>query len=194
METATYTGGASVYGLRALQRLRQGKALRGYWGFDSFEGMPSPSKNDGNQGSFWIYGKSMAEAGIGESGALTGHNANKADYEECLSYLQETGYPNEHIHLIKGWFQETLKATKADIGPIAVLRMDGDFYESTKVVFEELYDQVVAGGAVIIDDYGSFQGCRKATEEFFSIRHIQPHIVYVEHGIRYFIKPDGPLK
>lgn len=139
----------------------------------------------------------MAEAEIDESGNLVGHNVNKADYEECLSYLKSTGYPNEAIHLIKGWFQETLKATKAaigPIGPIAVLRMDGDFYESTKIVFEELYDQVVAGGAVIIDDYGSFQGCRKATEEFFSIRHIQPHIVYVEHGIRYFIKPDGPLK
>lgn len=136
----------------------------------------------------------MAEAGIGESGVLTGHNINKAEYEEVLSYLHATGYPEEHIHLIKGWFQETLKATKADIGPIAVLRMDGDFYESTKIVFEELYDQVVAGGAVIIDDYGSFQGCRKATEEFFLLRHIQPHIVYVDYGIRYFIKPGVGLK
>jgi hypothetical protein len=68
--------------------------------------------------------------------------------------------------------------------------MDGDFYESTKVVFEELYDQVVPGGALIVDDYGSFEGCRKATEEFFAMRCIRPHLVYVDHGIRYFIKPN----
>ena len=194
VETGTYTGGASVYALRALQRLRLSKPPRSYWGFDSFEGMPSPSGPDGDHGSLWIFGKRMKEIGVGQSAALVGHDINKAEYQECLSYLQQTGYPIEHIHLVKGWFQETLGPTKAHIGPIAVLRMDGDFYESTKVAFEELYDQVVSGGALIIDDYGSFEGCRTATDEFFAKRGIRAHLVYVDHSIRYFIKPNERLK
>jgi hypothetical protein len=194
VETGTYTGGASAYALRALQRLRPSKPARDYWGFDSFEGMPSPSGHDGDHGSLWIYGKPRTEIGIGESAALVGHDVNKAEYQECLSYLRQTGYPVEHIHLVKGWFQDTLGPAKADIGPIAVLRMDGDFYESTKVVFEELYDQVVPNGVVIIDDYGSFEGCRTATDKFFAMHGIRSHLVYVEHGIRYFTKSNDQSK
>ncbi len=93
------------------------------------------------------------------------------------------------MHLVKGWFQDTLSKSKRDIGPIAILRVDGDFYESTKVVFEELYDQVVSGGFIIVDDYGAFQGCRKATDEFLENRRANVHIVYVENSIRYFVKP-----
>jgi regulator of replication initiation timing len=54
---------------------------------------------------------------------------------------------------------------------------------------EELYDQVVEGGVVIIDDYGSFEGCRRATKEFFAMRRIKSHLMYVENSIRYIVKP-----
>lgn len=189
VETGTYTGGASAYMMRALQRLRVGKSPREYWGFDSFEGMPTPSLNDGDHGSIWVTGKRMNEIKPTEMGALVGHDANKTDYDQCMSYLRQTGYPAQCIHLIKGWFQDTLKPTKEIIGTIAVLRMDGDFYDSTKVVFEELYDQVVEGGVVIIDDYGRFQGCRRATEEFLAEKRIEAHLIYVENSIRYFVKP-----
>lgn len=190
VETGTYTGGASAYMLRALQRLRSGKPPREYWGFDSFEGMPAPSQQDGDHGSIWITGKRLANIDSAELGALKGHEVNRADYDQCLDYLRQTGYPSQHIHLVKGWFQDTLKPTKEKIGAIALLRMDGDFYDSTKVVFEELYDQVVEGGVVIIDDYGSFEGCRRATEEFLALRRIKAHMVYVENSIRYFVKPE----
>jgi len=189
VETGTYTGGASAYMLCALKRLRCGKAPREYWGFDSFEGMPAPSQWDGDHGSIWITGKRLANIDSAELGTLKSHEVNRADYDECHSYLCQTGYPSQHIHLVKGWFQDTLKPTKEKIGTIALLRMDGDFYDSTKVVFEQLYDQVVEGGVVIIDDYGSFEGCRRATEEFFAMRRIKAHLVYVENNIRYFVKP-----
>ena len=77
---------------------------------------------------------------------------------------------------------------KDKIGPIAVLRLDGDFYESTKVVFEHLYDMVVDQGVIVIDDYGGFEGCRLATDELFSTLNPKPHLVYVDKSIRYFIK------
>ena len=189
VEAGTYTGGASAYMLRALQRLRCSKTPREYWGFDSFEGMPAPSQQDGDHGSIWVTGKRMSEVKPYELGALVGHDINKADYAQCLSYLKQTGYPAQHIHLVKGWFQDTLRSTKDSIGPIAVLRMDGDFYDSTKVVFGEFYDQVADNGIIIIDDYGAFQGCKLATEEFLAARSIKAHLVYVENNIRYFIKP-----
>jgi len=189
VEAGTYTGGASAYALLSLQRLRSKKGVRTYWGFDSFEGMPAPSQNDGDHGSLWVTGKSLNKISASELGSLVGHDANKADFAQCLNYLQGTGYPKEHINLVKGWFQYTLKATKAKIGAIAFLRLDGDFYESTKVVFAELYEQVVGGGVIVIDDFGSFQGCRRATEELFANLNIDAHLVYVENGIRYFIKP-----
>lgn len=192
VECGTYTGGASAYALQALLRLRTDKPTRHYWGFDSFEGMPTPSALDGDHGAIWVKGKLMNELDSAELGELIGHDCNKADYGLCLSYLQKTGYPPSHIHLVKGWFQETLVPNCPHIGPIAVLRTDGDFYESTKCVFDSLYGQVVQGGIVVIDDYGSFQGCRRATEEFFVSRNIKPHLVYVENGIRYFVKHESP--
>lgn len=143
-----------------------------------------------HRGSIWITGKRLANIDRAELGALKGHEVNRANYDQCLDYLRQTGYPSQHIHLVKGWFQDTLKPTKEKIGAIALLRMDGDFYDSTKVVFEELYDQVVEGGVVIIDDYGSFEGCRRATEEFLALRRIKAHMVYVENSIRYFVKPE----
>jgi len=137
----------------------------------------------------WVLGKTFNNITIPSSGTLVGSDTNKADFCECLSYLTKTGYPSDKIHLIKGWFQNTLLINRDKIGKIAILRLDGDFYESTKVVFEALYDQVVPGGAVIIDDYGSFEGCRIATHEMFAANGINPHLVYVDNGIRYFIKP-----
>ena len=153
VETGTYTGGASAYALRALLRLRK-SAARDYWGFDSFEGMPAPTVEDGDHGSFWIYNKPMDKLPVRKgTEILTGHEVNHANYDQCLSFLRGTGYPSERLHLVKGWFQDTLPNVKGSIGPIAILRLDGDFYESTKVVFEALYDQVVPGGLIIVDDY-----------------------------------------
>jgi hypothetical protein len=59
---------------------------------------------------------------------LIGSDINLADYNICLNYLQRTNYPAKKINLIKGWFQDTLKVNKKNIGKIAILRIDGDFY------------------------------------------------------------------
>jgi O-methyltransferase len=188
VETGTFTGGASAYALRALSRLRGDFDHRHYWGFDSFEGMPLPTKEDGDHGSVWVTGKSFSEIDFA-NGTLIGHDTNRADFDQCREYLCSTGYPTEKINLVKGWFQDTLHANSKEIGPIALLRLDGDFYESTKIVYDTLYEQVVKGGIVIIDDYGAFQGCKQATDELLSRYDSPPDLVYVENSIRYFIKP-----
>lgn len=188
VETGTYTGGASAYALRALLRLRVGRRARHYWGFDSFEGMPSSSEFDGDHGSIWLTGKALVDSGE-VPGSLVGHNTNKANYEQCLSYLTKTGYPTDNIHLVKGWFQHTLPHNKDDVGRIAILRLDGDFYDSTKITFDALYELVAPKGIVIIDDYGGFEGCRRATDEFLAKLPERPHLVYVDNCMRYFVKP-----
>ena len=60
----------------------------------------------------------------------------------------------------KGWFQETLPGVTKEIKQIAILRLDGDFYASTKVCLDFLYEKVVSGGFIIVDDYGTREGCR----------------------------------
>ena len=188
VEAGTFTGGASAYALRALIRLEGKSNTRDYWGFDSFEGMPSPTIKDGNQGSKWLTGKNLEELDPSYLGKLKGHSMNLANYEVCLSYLKNTGYPEKKINLIKGWFQETLGANKNQIGEIALLRLDGDFYESTLITLRELYPLVITGGVIIIDDYGGFEGCKKAVDEFFKEQSINAKLIYVENSIRYFFK------
>jgi O-methyltransferase len=183
VECGTFTGGASAFALRSI--LRNEKQSRPYWGFDSFEGLPEPSSGDPSDATLLgIYGKDIAK-----SGKLVGSGICVADYDDCLQYLRGTGYPDNQIHLMKGWFQNTLNENRHKIGQIAVLRMDGDIYESTKVILEELFDNVVSGGVVIIDDYGGFAGCRNAVDKFLQSHGISPFLHYVDSGIRFFIKP-----
>lgn len=167
VETGTWTGGASAYSL--LSMMRNNYKLT-YWGFDSFEGMPDPTIDDDEKSINW--------AGDEPS------KLNNADRDSCLDYLLATGYDKEKINLIKGWFNDSLPEHKSSIGSIAILRLDGDFYESTKVPMLELYPQVVRGGIVIIDDYGTFAGCKKAIDEIVP----DQDIIYAENGVHFFIK------
>ena len=187
VEAGTFTGGCSAYILKAHMRIEKSQ-FKEFWGFDSFEGMPAPTLNDGDQSSIWLTGKKMNDLDNDYLGKLVGHSMNKANYKKCLNYLEKTGYPLDKINLIKGWFQDTLKVNKHLIKKIALLRLDGDFYESTMVTLEELYPLVSKGGVIIVDDYGGFQGCKKAVDEYFEKINYHPPLIYVENSIRYFIK------
>jgi hypothetical protein len=120
------------------------------WGFDSFEGLPELTDEDEGSGSGWV--------GFRCSGA-----AGEEAVHETFAELQ---VPLDNVRLVKGWFEESLPGCVEQIGDIAVLRLDSDWYASTKFCLEKLYDSVVSGGAVIIDDYFTFTGCRKAVDEF----------------------------
>ena len=92
----------------------------------------------------------------------------------------------ETSHLIKGRFKETLPHT--DLGKIAVLHIDGDWYESVKVCLEQLYDRVSSGGIIQIDDYGHWEGARKAVDEFFDNRGIPCVLDYLDYTGRRVVK------
>lgn len=125
-------------------------------GFDSFEGIPLACEHDDEQpgiGAFEVQAERLVSSGI------TSHSV-----ENVLGNFDQIGVKKTNLKLIKGWFQHTLPEFKKT--PIALLRLDGDLYESTKVCLELLYPMVSKGGIVIIDDY-ALGGCRKAVHEYF---------------------------
>jgi O-methyltransferase len=80
--------------------------------------------------------------------------------------LLETGYPAERLHLHRGPVEETLP--RQSPGPLALLRLDTDWYKSTLHELEHLYPLLAGGGILIIDDYGHWQGARRAVDEYFA--------------------------
>ena len=99
-----------------------------------------------------------------------------------------TGYPEEKIHLIKGKVEDTLPTILPE--RLALLRLDTDWYESTKVCLKFLYPQVVSGGYVILDDYGTWAGCRKAFEEYTTEEKLGALVlVRIDHTGVYYVKP-----
>ncbi|HEY6213192.1 MAG TPA: TylF/MycF/NovP-related O-methyltransferase, partial [Vicinamibacterales bacterium] len=133
---------------------------RTLWLFDSFEGLPDPTVDD-------------FDAARGQG---TGGHVTPLGRGSCLGMLEDVEWllfercrlKRDRVTLVKGWFQDTLPEHARRIGPIALLRIDGDWYESTKVCLEHLYDHVVAGGVIIVDDYESCFGCTKAVDEFLA--------------------------
>jgi hypothetical protein len=156
-------------------------AGRTLWLFDSYEGLPDPTEEDYRDG---------ASAG-------TGDHVRPLPKGSCLGTLDEVQalllgrekFPAGRVRFVKGWFQDTVPATRAEIEAIAVLRIDGDWYESTRVCLEGLYDRVSPGGAVIVDDYASCYGCERAVHEFLDERGLEVDIRLDGRGGCWFLKP-----
>ncbi len=166
-------GGCGAFMARMLWR--SGK-LREIHLFDSFEGLSDPAVED-RTGS-----KKIAEKI--QKGYL---QVPEESVYEALQVVPED--VRTHVHLHKGWFEQTVPQAKHDVGPIAVLRLDADLYEPTLFSLRELYDAVVPGGYIVIDDYKNWIGARKALFEFFCEKNISPYVQeYPGGGVAYFVK------
>jgi O-methyltransferase len=150
VECGVAAGGSSA--LLAYVIKNHSKEKRTLYAFDTFEGLPSPGAEDVRRGV------SASRAGWGEGTC--------AAPVSCLREIAEDLGVWDRIVPVEGLFQETLLRTRGRIGEIALLHMDGDWYESTKVILDSLYDSVAAGGYVQVDDYGCWEGCRQALDEF----------------------------
>lgn len=176
VECGVYKGGsAAVMTLAASPQ-------RNVWLFDSFEGLPEPTAEDGAM--------AVEYAGQRASGALEpiGQCVGPLDVVKEL-FFEKLAIEPSRVHIRQGWFQETLPVAKHEIGPIAVLRLDGDWYDSTKVCLENLYDLVRPGGFVLIDDYGYWEGCRRAVDEFLSARKLDVALNTVDDSGVWFEVP-----
>jgi hypothetical protein len=92
------------------------------------------------------------------------------------------------VEPIRGLFGDTLPMHRERIGEIAFLHMDGDWYASTRDILENLYDQVSAGGIIQIDDYGYWDGCRRAVTEFMEARGLRPDLHQIDETGVWFVK------
>ncbi|MBL0059834.1 MAG: class I SAM-dependent methyltransferase [Elusimicrobia bacterium] len=179
VECGVWNGGCSA--LMARTAKRSGHARR-TWLFDSFEGVPEPVELDGAEA------KRLALNNASGRLKAIGHFVGALKNVETILF-REFRIDPERVQIVKGWFQDTLPSQKDAVGPIALLRLDGDWFESTKVCLETLYDNVVSGGYVVIDDYGHWEGCRKAVDAFFLERKIQVDLKPAGYSVVYFQKP-----
>jgi hypothetical protein len=183
VECGVWKGGASA--LMALANIEHGSKRRELFLFDSFQGLPEPTKRDG--AAVMAKAQRLAGRNLSGSGALEPIGWDRASRRDCEEIFRTVGYPAEHVHYHEGWFQETLPRTTG-IGAVALLRLDGDWYESTKVCLEILYPKVVPGGFVVIDDYGHHEGCREAVDEYRREHGIREFLHHIDTTGRYWIK------
>ena len=145
--------------------------------FDSFEGLPKVTSQDGERAHLWQQ-----------------QETDQPYFDNCtadIEYARKAMKLSKvkKVHIVKGWFSDTLPHFDANI-PIALLRMDGDWYDSTMQILDNLFDKVVEGGVIIIDDYAAWEGCSKAVHDFLSKRSRSEKIHQFENEI-YYIKKLG---
>lgn len=155
------------------------RSSRQIWLFDSFEGLPEPTKQDGETAI--IYSSDRKSGSLVSIGRCVGLLEDVKRLFVSILHLK-----GDNIQIEKGWFQDTLPEAKERVGPIAILRLDADWYESTKCILENLYENVVSGGYVIIDDYGHWEGCKKAVDEFFEKRNVSLALKTIDDTGVYF--------
>jgi O-methyltransferase len=165
VECGSARGGSAALMALALRRLRSQRTV---WLFDTFGGLPAPSSQDPDF--------ELADL-------FTGSCVGAVDEVRELFQRLEIA---DNARFVKGLFQETLPA--APVPHIAVLHIDGDWYESVKICLNCLYDRVVAGGVIQLDDYGYWKGARKAVDEFIDQRGIEGRLQRLDYSGRFLIK------
>lgn len=176
VETGVWRGGATIFMRAVLKCLNV--TDRVIWAADSYEGLPEPDAE-----------KFPREAQAFKSAAMTKYYKHLAvGLDEVKRNFNAYGMLDDQVKFLKGWFKDTLPV--APIERIAVLRLDGDYYESTRDALTYLYDKVSVGGYVIIDDYGedSWTYCRKAVDEFRAERGITDPLVRVDKPCSFWRK------
>lgn len=178
VECGVWRGG-SVMAMQ-LRLLEHGDTGRDCFLFDTYAGMTEPTEHDVKLGEH--AGKKF------EASQKDTHNEwCYASLEDVQSNIGRTGYPSNKCHFIKGDILKTIHET--DISEIALLRLDTDWYESTQAEMEFLYPKVVKGGVVILDDYGVWDGARRAVDEYFAKHGPAPLMGRIDQTRRFFVKP-----
>ena len=179
VECGVWRGGSSM--MIALIFISRGITDRKIYMYDTYEGMSEPSKEDiaitgeyaanilqredkQNEDSIWCY----------------------ASFEEVMENMKMTKYPMQNIKMIKGKVEDTLPVNHPS--QIALLRLDTDWYESTKIELEILFPLLSNQGPLIIDDFGHWEGAKKAVMEYFSKQEFKPMLQRIDFTGRVLIK------
>jgi len=176
VECGVYKGGSSA--LLAWVVKHYSRRPRKVYSFDTFSGMPDPTEVDRHQGI------PANDTGFGAGTLL-------APIAENLEQVCKTLGVWEGVTPVAGLFENTLPAFREEIGEIALLHADGDWYSSTMDIFRNLYAQISPQGSIQIDDYGHWEGCKQAIHDFeqeievFFQLHTKGGIIITSHRIRH---------
>jgi O-methyltransferase len=180
VECGVWRGGSSM--LAALTLMALGDTWRRLYLYDTFAGMSEPTERDYNL----LERVPMTEVWDGIRDDRDAPVLAFASLEEVRDNMARTGYPADRVVYGQGRVEDTIPATVPE--RIAVLRLDTDWYESTRHELEHLWPRVVPGGVLFIDDYGHWAGARDAVDEFFAQRPDAPLLVRVDTTGRIALK------
>ena len=158
-----------------INELLKNNAIRDIYLYVTFGGLVEPTEYDYTCKDAKIYQMNKDEVYITWKNHVINEKINGWCYtplEKVQHRLNSTGYPQNHLHYVVGDVMETLKDKTTIPEKIAILRLDTDWYESSKYELEQMYDNVVIGGVIIFDDYYHWDGQRRATDDFFLNRNI----------------------
>jgi O-methyltransferase len=166
IETGVWRGGATIF-MRAILKA-YGVTDRGVWVADSFSGLPPPNPD--------VY-----PADADDPHYTIGLLAVSLD--EVKSNFEKYGLLDNQVRFLKGWFRDTLP--KAPIKELAVIRLDGDMYESTMDALSALYPKLSQGGYLIVDDY-ELPGCKQAVDDYRKTNSINDELLQIDGSAVYW--------
>jgi hypothetical protein len=172
VETGVWRGGTAIY-LRGILAALEDPARR-VWACDSFEGLPVADAE-----------KYPIDVPL----RLHEHTALAVSLDQVQANFARYGLLDERVRFVKGWFRDTLEGAATEIGRIAVLRLDGDLYESTIDALTHLEPLLASGGFVIVDDYNGIDACREAVTDYRAEHGITAPISEVDWTAVWWRKP-----
>jgi predicted O-methyltransferase YrrM len=179
VECGVWRGGSSM--AMALALMARGDTSRHLYLYDTFEGMSEPTEADRS-----VSGES-ARAQLDRTARGRGVWC-EAGLDDVQQNLRSTGYPMERVHFVQGKVEDSIPATLP--ARIALLRLDTDWYESTRHELRHLYPLLAPQGILIIDDYGHWQGARQAVDEYFADAKPPVFLHRVDYTARLVVKPE----
>lgn len=181
VECGVWKGGSMMAAMMVL--VEKNTLDRNFFLYDTFEGMSAPTAADRS-----YTGQTAAELMESSSQSDQGSIWCYSSLEEVKENIKGTGYPLERVTFVKGKVEDTLPGILP--GTIALLRLDTDFYESTLQELRYLFPLLIHGGVLIIDDYGHWEGARKAVDEYMAGNHVQILLNRIDYSGRIAIKTD----
>lgn len=180
VECGVWRGGSVM--AMAGELARQGSSDRKIWLYDTFAGMTDPSSRDIEAVSGASAHQLMDTTPVGD-----GNNVwCVAGIDDVRTNVATTGYPMDQFVFVEGDVAVTLNTQAPE--RVALLRLDTDWYESTKVSLTRLFPKLSVGGVCILDDYGHWKGARDAVDEYFAERSYQPLMLPIDFSGRILIK------
>lgn len=184
IECGVWRGGSVLAMLMTLQQL--GHESRDVYLYDTFEGMTEPTDYDTShleRPALESWKEAQRENRVAWPEVFDSELVGQASVRRLLT---QTGYPADRLHFVQGPVEETIPSCMPD--EIALLRLDTDWYESTRHELLHLFPRLRPGGVLIIDDYGHWHGARRAVDEYFASAHPPLLLHRVDYTARVAIK------